>query len=210
MSLTSTKKIVRISCDIIPMPQTVIDRVNLLGKDQPELFIFTDHKGQPIGDVEDLHGAEDLAEDDDVELPGVPGGIETHQDAIPEMDQTEININDLNINEANPMIDTKPGIEINIILDANQEVEPAPVVPVPGTQVEATPLTTVTPDKPQECADQLESGPKLVRTITFLACQAAPNMPTQLRNWRHTEYCTLTLTCSSKRTSINPNLTLLP
>jgi hypothetical protein len=147
LNLTSGKKIVRRSWDIIPMPQTVIDRVNLLGKDQPELLIFTDRKGQPIGDVEDIHGADDHAEDDDVELPGVPGGNQTHQDAIPEINETEIDINDLNINEANPMIDTEPGIEIDIVPDANQETEPAPVAPVPDAPAETAPPIIATPDE---------------------------------------------------------------
>jgi hypothetical protein len=34
------------------MPKTVIDQVNQLGKDQPELFIFTSRKGRLIGDIE--------------------------------------------------------------------------------------------------------------------------------------------------------------
>jgi hypothetical protein len=77
MSLTSAKKIVRQSWDKIPMPQTVIDRVNHLGKDQPDQFVFTDRKGQPIGDVEALHVADKTNVDD--ELPGVDGEIETPQ-----------------------------------------------------------------------------------------------------------------------------------
>jgi hypothetical protein len=36
LNLTSGQKITRRSWDNIPIPQTVIDRVNLLGKDQPE------------------------------------------------------------------------------------------------------------------------------------------------------------------------------
>jgi hypothetical protein len=36
INLTTAKTISRRSWDIIPMPQTVIDRVNILGKDQPE------------------------------------------------------------------------------------------------------------------------------------------------------------------------------
>ena len=39
------------------MPDVVIDRVNLLGKDQPEALVFTDRKGRPIGDVQ-LTGVE--------------------------------------------------------------------------------------------------------------------------------------------------------
>ena len=50
MSLRSMKNITKISWYMIPMPYTVIDRVNLLGKYQPELLLFTDCKGQIIGD----------------------------------------------------------------------------------------------------------------------------------------------------------------
>jgi hypothetical protein len=40
MALNSGKKIVRRSWDVIPMPDTVIERVNILGGDQPEDLIF--------------------------------------------------------------------------------------------------------------------------------------------------------------------------
>ena len=36
--------------DEIPIPQTMINRVNVLGKYQPEHFIFTDRKGRKIGE----------------------------------------------------------------------------------------------------------------------------------------------------------------
>jgi hypothetical protein len=52
MSLHSMKKIVRRSWDAIPMPETVILRVNQLGKDEPEQFVFTDRNGRLIGDIE--------------------------------------------------------------------------------------------------------------------------------------------------------------
>ena len=131
------------------MPQTVIDRVNHLGKDQPEQFIFTDRKGQLIGDVEDLHGDTDLEDNDDVELPGVDGGLETppNPEPIPETkDQTEIDITDLNINENNQMIDPESGIEVDIIPDANLENQPVPDAQVPDTKVDVTPQPTPTPD----------------------------------------------------------------
>jgi hypothetical protein len=70
-------------------------------------------------------GEMELVRDVDDELTGVDGGIETPQypEPIPEtMNQTD----DLNINENNQMIDTEPGIEVDAIPDANQEVEPAP------------------------------------------------------------------------------------
>ena len=52
MSLHSGKKVTRQSWDRLPMPDTVIARVNLLGKGQPEQLTFLDRKGHPIGDVE--------------------------------------------------------------------------------------------------------------------------------------------------------------
>jgi hypothetical protein len=66
MSLHSMKKIVRHSWDAIPMPNTVIARVNKLAKDEPEQFVFADRSSRLIGHVE---------------LPGVDGDEnETPQD----------------------------------------------------------------------------------------------------------------------------------
>ena len=61
MSLRSMKKVTRKSWDMILMPDTVISQVNILGKDQPYMLIFTDCKGLLIGDS-------------DVEITGVYGG----------------------------------------------------------------------------------------------------------------------------------------
>ena len=122
MSLTSAKKIVRRSWDKIPMPQTVIDRVNHLGKDQPEQFVFTDRKGQPIGDVEALHVADDSDVDD--ELTGVDGEIETPQysEQIPE-----------HTNQADDLIlnDENQGIDQDALPDANQDDGSTPVEQAP-------------------------------------------------------------------------------
>jgi hypothetical protein len=51
------------------MPDLVIDRVNTLGRDQPQHMTFTDRLGRLIGDVE-IPGGEDQEEYDD-HLPGV-------------------------------------------------------------------------------------------------------------------------------------------
>jgi hypothetical protein len=42
MALNTGKKITRYSWDVIPMLDTVIARVNALGRDQPEQLVFTD------------------------------------------------------------------------------------------------------------------------------------------------------------------------
>jgi hypothetical protein len=64
MALNTGKKITRRSWDVIPMPDTVIARVNALGTDQPEQLIFTNRRGRPIGDVE-IPGVMDFEEEDD-------------------------------------------------------------------------------------------------------------------------------------------------
>ena len=51
MSLASGENITWYSWDAIPMTDTVIRRVNQLGRGQRKRFIFTDQKGQPIGNV---------------------------------------------------------------------------------------------------------------------------------------------------------------
>ena len=52
MALNSGKKIVRRNWDLIPMPDTVIDRVKKLGGDKPNIITFTDRHVRLIGDIE--------------------------------------------------------------------------------------------------------------------------------------------------------------
>ena len=52
MSLKTGQNITRYNWYEIPIPQTVINRVNVLGKDKPEHFIFTNRKGRKIGESE--------------------------------------------------------------------------------------------------------------------------------------------------------------
>ena len=129
MSLTTMQTIVRRRWDAIPMPDTVIDRVNLLGKDQPELFTFTDRKSRRIGDVE---------------LPGVDGD-ENETPQIADEDATAAEIVDLDIHpeqEAAQELDPNPiereTIEVPTVHDDEAQVidEPAqvPYVPAPAMQ----------------------------------------------------------------------------
>ena len=74
LSLKTGKKLVRRNWDALPMPDSVIARVNELGKDQPELLTFTDRQGRPIGDVD---------------LTGV-AGEEEPQPVVDESDDTDI------------------------------------------------------------------------------------------------------------------------
>ena len=52
MSLTTGSRLRRYSWDRIPMPQTVIKRVEDLAHGEPEHFVFTDRKGRLIGEIE--------------------------------------------------------------------------------------------------------------------------------------------------------------
>jgi hypothetical protein len=72
MSQNTGKKIIRRSWDVIPMPDTVIARVNMLGSNQPEQLIFTNRHGRLIGDTDDVDiPGVDFDDDDDDEIPGV-------------------------------------------------------------------------------------------------------------------------------------------
>ena len=81
MALTTGKKIVRRSWDVIPMPDTVITRVNALGIDHPEKLIFTNRRGRPIGDVK---------------MPGVDTSNADHI-KIPGVDASDIDVDNINI-----------------------------------------------------------------------------------------------------------------
>ena len=50
MSLRSMENVSKKYWDMIPIPDTVIDWVNLLGKYQPDLLVFTDIKGWLVVD----------------------------------------------------------------------------------------------------------------------------------------------------------------
>ena len=58
MTLGSMKKVVRRSWDALPMPNTVIARVNVLGQGQPNGIDLLDCKKRPIGEF-DIIGVDD-------------------------------------------------------------------------------------------------------------------------------------------------------
>ena len=156
MALNTGKKITRRSWDVIPMPDTVIARVNVLGNDQPEQLVFADRKGRPIGDVEipgvppddvddakiiqlpgvDADTQEAPAFDDDVELPGV--------DMDGQEDPPEIQIDDLDAPEPDPApievdqapaevaVETVDEVEVQDV--AAPAVEPAAAAEAPAAE----------------------------------------------------------------------------
>ena len=69
MALNIGNKIVRRISGVIPMPDTVITRVNTLVSKQPEQLVFTDRHRRPISDVK--FSGVDLLDADLIEIPGV-------------------------------------------------------------------------------------------------------------------------------------------
>ena len=78
MSLASGEKITQYSCDAIPMTDTVIRRVNQIGRGKTKRFIFTDRKGRPIGNVEltGVNGKEPQEEIDEYDDPELPDAVD--------------------------------------------------------------------------------------------------------------------------------------
>jgi hypothetical protein len=99
MALSTGKKIIWQSWDVIPMPDTVIARVNTLGSNPPEELIFTDRHGRLIGDSDDadFRAGVHFDEDDDAEIPGVDivelPGVDVAEDPAPQ----NVAIDDLDI-----------------------------------------------------------------------------------------------------------------
>ena len=100
MSLQTGQKITRYNLDEIPIPQTVINRVNVLGKYQPEHFIFTDRKGRNIrkSDITEVEGDQSgtpqilIEEDDDLNEQNVVDG-ELESQPTEDRDHLEADLN---------------------------------------------------------------------------------------------------------------------
>jgi hypothetical protein len=176
MALNSGKKIVRRSWDVIPMPDIMIDRINTLGRDQPQKMTFTDRHGRLIGDIE-IPGV-DADEGDDDHLPGVvlviadyidiPGvdveGTET-QDAVP---APQVEIDDLDIHHADPV-----PIEV-----APVQEEPASEMPAPcALPLQANDLRRLTRVRSQTNQGYTPSmsGSKYAYAVTQLESQGVLN-----------------------------------
>jgi hypothetical protein len=125
--------------DTIPVPNLVLAQVHELGKDQPEQFIFSDRKGRPIGDIEptNLVDKYDLNNDDHVEIPGVDRGeIQTPQTPIDEIETAR---------HDNPVINDDPGVEVDIVPNDNQELEPPLLQETTNETVAPTKIETGAP-----------------------------------------------------------------
>jgi hypothetical protein len=134
MALNTGKKIIRRSWDVIPMPDTVIARVNTLGSDQPKQLIFTDRHGRLIGNTDiDIPGV-DFDEDDDAEIPGVdivefPGVDMAVQDLEADPAPQIVEIDDLDIPTPDP-----PPVELETVEQAQAPAAPVESAPVAHNQ----------------------------------------------------------------------------
>ena len=136
MALSTGKKIIRRSWDVIPMPDTVIARVNTLGGDQPEQLTFTDRHGRLIGDtdapaditaedVDEVVDADDIpGVDDDDEIPGVDVELPGVDVALPDENADNapqiVEIHDLDTPAPDP-----PTVEVETVTDAPAEPDVA-------------------------------------------------------------------------------------
>ena len=125
MALNTGKKIVRRTWDFIPMPDTVITRVNALGRDQSEQLIFTDRRGRPISDVV-ISGVDPSG----VEHIGIPG--------VDPSDVHNIEIPGVDVDIQEPQI-------IEIVNTDIPPTDPAPIEPARVHQVAAAvePIPTI-------------------------------------------------------------------
>jgi hypothetical protein len=78
LALDSGQTIVRHQWVVLPVPPTVIDCVNLLGKNEPSILTFTNRHGQGIGDL--AQDFEPCADEDDNSFVAYPN------DELPEVD----------------------------------------------------------------------------------------------------------------------------
>jgi hypothetical protein len=176
VALSSSNKCFRCSWDVIPMPDLVIDRVNTLGRDQPQHTTFTDRHGRLIGDVE-IPGVDDQEEDDDhlpgvipviadyIEVTGVDvEGTET-QDAVT---APQVEIHDLDIHHAYPA-----PIEVAPTQEEPRTETPAPVA-LPAQAHELRRSTRVRSQTNQGYTPSL-SGSKCSYAVTQLESQGVLN-----------------------------------
>jgi hypothetical protein len=159
MALNTGKVITCYTWDAIPMPNTVIDQVNKLGRDQPEHFILSDCYGNLIGDVaapnakpeypdlletdEDDYATPDGiagVDNNDVDIPGVDDGLQL-QDEAP-----QVTFNDPDTIKPEPAIINEPQVDNDPILLA--PYEPIMLLLVPQEPLPPNPTGAPTSPEP--------------------------------------------------------------
>jgi hypothetical protein len=114
-TLNTSQVITRRSWDVIPMPKSVVDRVNFIGRDQPIQPVFLDRAGNPIGDG-DANYEEDYA-NPTANLPG---------EVIPEVTPDHVEITGVDAENAEPIkfqADLTSSVEIPGVGTAQQTIE---------------------------------------------------------------------------------------
>jgi hypothetical protein len=173
MALSSSKKIVRRSWEVIPLPDVVINRVNELGKYQPLIMTFTDCHGRLIGDME-FPGV-DSTEDEDDYFPGVapviadaieiPGVDVAGPEALDEVPAPQIEIYDPD----DILHDDPATIEV---VPAQAVPAPAPVAPPAETGLQRS--TRVRTQASQVYTPRM-TGSKYSYAVTQLESQGVLN-----------------------------------
>jgi hypothetical protein len=120
--------ITRQSWDVIPMPKSVVDRVNFIGRDQPSQTVFLDHYGNPIGD-----GDAAYEEDEAHQTMDLPGKV------IPKVAPDHVKITGVDMEDVEP-----------IEFQANNSMSPAEIPGVDTTQqtIEINDLDVSLPPEP--------------------------------------------------------------
>jgi hypothetical protein len=136
LALSTGKKIIRRSWDVVPMLDTVIARVNTLGSDQPKELIFTDRHGCLIGDSDaaEFPGVH-FDEDDDAEIPGVdivelPGVVDVAEQDLEDPAPQIVAIDYLDIPTPDlPPVEVETAVrnDPKLVQNTAAPVEPAPV-----------------------------------------------------------------------------------
>jgi hypothetical protein len=134
-TLSTSRVITRSSWDVIPMPKSVVDQINFIGRDQLQQAVFTDRSGNAIGDGDATY-EEDLAEQA-ADLPG---------EVIPEVAPDHVEITGVDMEDAAPIINDSMGpvdipgvdatqqtVEIND-LNVSPPPEPALIEPASSDQ----------------------------------------------------------------------------
>jgi Reverse transcriptase (RNA-dependent DNA polymerase) len=133
MTLQSGKKITRRAWDRLPMPDTVITRVETLAEGQPTEFTFKDRKGRIIGDTE-LTGVDpdadhpdtyDILSEDESDI------LSERSDTDPDIEQQHTDLDNTNQYEVDHQNDPLPTIDPPPVTN-----EPTPVVPQPPQPVD--------------------------------------------------------------------------
>ena len=154
-------KIIRRSWDVIPMPDTVIARVNALGHDQPEQLIFTDRRGRIMGDTDGT----------DVAIPGVDS-----DEMDPDDDSTTVNGVDLDVdNEDIPGVHPVelPGVDMEgVNMEPLQHDHAADIVGIDD-------LDTPAPDPPPIQVETVE--PTATVNEPAVPVSAAPRRSTCIK-----------------------------